>query len=693
MEDNFEKQIVISYVKNIMNNRRIADTGIHHLCSFIDSILSTLDLTTKHNKQVETIEELVGWGEKKIRSRKKIAATRTAILEILEAHEAKNKTPKIGSFAARISELSLELGLNQGEADVLGFLIRYQYHDPFNQLTNELSGSGVAVDELCTTCLGIDKNKMHNLFDRKGRLLVSGIVVSPVSSSKYLSDCFFVPDLILTAIRRALTCQESVLQLLLGPTAEASLDWEDFDHIAGSRDRLLPFLLDAVKQRLTGINILLYGEPGTGKTEFCKTLANKLGIKIYSLAEQDDYGGEPARHDRISSYRLAQNLLRRQSESLLLFDEMDDLFEDHFSPFQFGRRSGSSSKVFMNRLLENNPIPTIWTINDPSLLDETIIRRMSLAVEIKVPPPKILQRVWKRQLSKQNVTLPDQDLRRLAQSGASPAIVSSAVRFAKLSGGKADDCLFASQSIVKAIKGPLALPTTQPAAFERKLVVADCDLQGLAQKIVESGRKDFSFCLYGPPGTGKSAYVRYLADQLGVPVILKRGSDILSKYVGGSEQNIANAFSEAKENESFLIFDEADSLLGDRRHASKSWEISQVNEMLTWMEQHPLPFACTTNLIDSLDQAAIRRFTFKSHFDYLGHDEIGIAFNHFFGLTISQKEARRLKFATPGDFAVVKKKADYWGEGQSVAKLIELLHDEVAVKNENMKTAIGFQSA
>lgn len=88
-------------------------------------------------------------------------------------------------------------------------------------------------------------------------------------------------------------------------------------------------------------------------------------------------------------------------------------------------------------------------------------------------------------------------------------------------------------------------------------------------------------------------------------------------FVGETEANIAAAFAEAKKANAFLIFDEADSLLGERGNAVRNWEVSQVNEMLTGMEQHTLPFACTTNLpdrLDRLDRASLRRFLVKLRF-------------------------------------------------------------------------------
>ena len=118
---------------------------------------------------------------------------------------------------------------------------------------------------------------------------------------------------------------------------------------------------------------------------------------------------------------------------------------------------------------------------------------------------------------------------------------------------------------------------------------------------------------------------------MGLPVLQKRASDLLDPFVGGTEQNIAGAFAEAREAQAFLVFDEADSLLLERADAVRSWEISQVNEMLTWMEQHALPFACTTNLAERLDRASLRRFLVKLRFDWLTPAQARLAFRRFFG--------------------------------------------------------------
>ena len=81
-------------------------------------------------------------------------------------------------------------------------------------------------------------------------------------------------------------------------------------------------------------------------------------------------------------------------------------------------------------------------------------------------------------------------------------------------------------------------------------------MDDLTKKIQKSGKLNFSLCMYGEPGTGKSLYAKYLANTLGVEVVFKRASDLISKWVGETEQNIASAFAEAKAKKAMLIFDD-----------------------------------------------------------------------------------------------------------------------------------------
>ena len=182
--------------------------------------------------------------------------------------------------------------------------------------------------------------------------------------------------------------------------------------------------------------------------------------------------------------------------------------------------------------------------------------------------------------------------------------------------------------------------------------------------------------------------MKQLAGQLGMPVLVKRASDLLGSYVGQTEVQIAAAFQEAREKQSFLIFDEADSLLSDRSLAHRSWEVSQVNEMLTWMESHPFPFACTTNLVERLDEASLRRFTFKVGFKALTKDQIRLAFTEFFGAQ-APEVINDFSGLTPADFTVVHKKAEIMGIIDQPEELARMLKLEISVKKSTPQK-IGF---
>ncbi|MFW6324955.1 MAG: AAA family ATPase, partial [Desulfovibrionales bacterium] len=148
-----------------------------------------------------------------------------------------------------------------------------------------------------------------------------------------------------------------------------------------------------------------------------------------------------------------------------------------------------------------------------------------------------------------------------------------------------------------------------------------------------------------------------------------------------------SAFKKAEREKSLLIFDEADSLLQDRSNATQSWEVTQVNEMLTWMESHPFPFVCTTNLYESLDPASMRRFTFKIFFDYLTDEHLPTAFTKFFNMP-APRAISWLEQLTPADFALVRKRAEYLGCSSDGERLLEMLQAESETKTGKRK--IGF---
>jgi SpoVK/Ycf46/Vps4 family AAA+-type ATPase len=235
-----------------------------------------------------------------------------------------------------------------------------------------------------------------------------------------------------------------------------------------------------------------------------------------------------------------------------------------------------------------------------------------------------------------------------------------------------------------------ALPPHPPTfiPFDAALSSAGVDLVAFADQITRSRSLALSFLFSGPPGTGKSAFARHLAERLDLEVVEKHYSDLVSMWLGESEKAIALAFEEAADLRAFLVFDEADSLLRDRAAAQHSWEVTQVNEMLTWMERHPFPFACTTNAPELLDSASARRFLFKLRFAPLSPSQVALAYRRAFQ---SDAPAAILKLGnlTPGDFAVVVRKAACFAE-RDQRRIAKWLEEEAEAKLGHNTRRIGF---
>ncbi len=600
--------------------------------------------------------------------------------------------PKPDVLAENVSVLADHVGLNADERAIFELAVRAGRSGPVKSLCNSLvDDARIPVQDAVTQLSGLPAASVRRALAPTGRLVVSGLLQFDKPPLSGLG--LFPTDRLLVALDPPSHTLSDILDKLFARVGAASVEWEDFAHLGAGCDFAFRLLHGALERREKGVNILLHGVPGTGKTEFCKALAQRLGAGLHAVGEADDDGDEPSRFERLQQLRLGQRLLSDQGNSLILFDEMEDLFPG-LDNGVYGlslRRSGS--KVHINRLLENNPVPTLWTTNDISDCDPAFLRRISFTLELRTPPVSVRSRIWEKLAEQHRVPLPKDLCLELAHSMEdAPALADSAFRAARITRGGADDVKFAAAAISRAVRGgrtPLLAPSS--VRFEPELANADHDLALITERFVACGPAHTGgLCLSGPPGTGKSAFARYLAERMQMPVLERRASDLLDRYVGGSERNIADAFAEARDTSAFLVFDEADSLLGARDGATHRWEISQVNEMLTWMEIHPLPFACTTNLVEQLDPATARRFSLKIGFLPLSAQQREACFRRFFK-SDPPSGLWALDQLTPGDFAVVAKRSKLLGIAQPDALLGELRHEQAA--KPNTRNPIGFRAA
>ena len=178
-------------------------------------------------------------------------------------------------------------------------------------------------------------------------------------------------------------------------------------------------------------------------------------------------------------------------------------------------------------------------------------------------------------------------------------------------------------------------------------------------------------------------------------MLIKRGSDLISMWVGETEKNISESFEEAETEGAILLIDEIEGFLQDRRGAKHSWEVTGVNEMLTQMESFAGIFIASTNLRDNLDQASLRRFDLKIKFDFLlPQQSKALLRSYCRSLNLDNPDkslvARigRLNNLTPGDFAAIVRRHRF-NPVRSAADMATALEEECSLK-ENFKRPIGF---
>lgn len=612
------------------------------------------------------------------------------------ARTCEKATPQTNSpLDINFSLLHQQVQIPEQDAQVFNLLYRLQADDRYQALVmptlDDISGV-LRVPDVLKILLGISRQELRKVLRRRSPLTQTGLLTSsnifePISEA---SDIDWVNHRIVYALQEPFANSLDLANFMLGDPVAPELEYGDFDHMADMRDFATRLLRGARESKQPGINVLLYGNTGTGKSQFCRVVAREAGMTLHEVRSNHGFAEQARGSFRLKELQLANSLLSGRSDSLIMFDEMEDIIESDLE--RMGNDSPViESKAYFNTLLETHQTPILWTTNNIHDIDPAFLRRMTLIVEFRTPPRQARERIWKRTLARHGMSLPDDFVSRLSASHElSPGFVGNAVVAAKLTGDQ-QDVMTVLNSAARAMRARPLAALSESDDFDQSLVNCAQPVAELTSAMLRARDRNFSLCLYGPPGTGKSAYARYLAASLGMEVLVRRASDLLGMFLGQSEHNIAAMFAEAVDRKAFLIVDEADSLLRERGAANHSWEVTQVNEMLTWMEQHPLPYAFTTNLMDGLDRAAMRRFTFKARFDYLLPGQAIHAFRHFLHAE-PPAEITRLDRLTPGDFRVVKARAEIL-EISDPQRLLNMLREEVALKRDGAARAIGFAPA
>ncbi|MEG8219124.1 AAA family ATPase [Sphingomonas sp. HH69] len=323
---------------------------------------------------------------------------------------AKSAAPtQLDSVFAWVGEL---FGLDSAEVTILTVFARWGKFECWRELVRR---APISCSNLTPSAVAQLSGLAGNTVERK---LVPG---APLFSSRLLHDDrdgeYSLSPLLRRLIRVHAETRDEMLRWLMPEPEQGGLLWDDFEHLDPLRNIALKVLSSKEP-----VSILLFGEPGTGKTEFARTLATEAGSGAIFAGLSDDFGNEPDRSERLDHLMILRAMCRHHRDRVIVVDEADDVL-------MMSERKGSS-KQWINRLVEAPQVSTIWIVNQRSRLDPAVLRRMTLAIGFDRPRLAVRERVARRSAEAASVALSNTELRDIACLKAPPAVVAAGLKAA-----------------------------------------------------------------------------------------------------------------------------------------------------------------------------------------------------------------------------------------------------------------------
>lgn len=460
----------------------------------------------------------------------------------------------------------------------------------------------------------------------------------------------------------------------------------------------------------TSMNLLFYGAPGAGKTQFARSLVHSLNLKPLIFKNELEIEEKDSENQALCKLNSLLSLYKK--DTVIIIDEAEGVLKTQ--GIIFGMSFSLPQKGIVNKMLEESTNKVIWILNYTHELDESTRRRFTYAIKFNEMSKNMLMSIADSKLNKIKMSSKlHSELVDLCGkyhvTGASVDNMVKTVIGMDLSSSNEKQVLNDVKKVLESnsalIFGKKKMRDKVKPAYDLSILNTSMPAQNIidmvshAQSYAEEHEKEengIRMLFYGLSGTGKTELARYIAEMLGKKIILKRPSDILGKYVGENEENIKKAFEEAEASGDILLFDEADTFFADRTSLSQSWERSTVNEFLTEMEEFSGILICTTNLRQIMDPAMQRRFHILTEFKALQKEGIETLLARYFDSYNFNPELinslTKYDTVTPGDFGTLSGKIRFIDKQNITSDFIISELCKIQEEKESNHRSIGFSS-
>jgi len=593
-------------------------------------------------------------GDRTLRSKKLDVEQRICALR--HKDRATAKTQIIRQNAALVCR-AFDLPLKS--VGFLEFILLLNSNPAFYSFISSLDAHDYSEQMGMLTCEIVDTS--HDVVQETiERLHIDGFLLG--STLTPVADLLIPKNLMGGLKQRVIETKEDLLKSVLIESKAPQFSLAQFPHV--NTELIESFFVSATLENQHGINLLLHGDPGTGKTEFARSLARVSGRKLFEVQAltvrhgqfDEESAQTKASRQRLNYLLLLQKLLSDAENTVLLIDECENIFSSSDEFY---------SKELLHRVLEATKVPCIWITNHVGMIEHSYIRRFSLVVEVSAPDRSVMLNIAK-ELCK-GLRVSQSFIQRLGSiKHMSPALIANGSHVAKTIGVHRQE---AESIIEEVVENSLRacelwsneISYSQQMEFEPEFLNFRQSTETVEQiRHAISEGQPIRVLLCGPPGTGKTAFAHFMAETFKRDLMRVKCSDVLDKYVGESEKNIARIFRTAHKEKQLLLLDEVDSLLASRERLQAQHETQLVNELLTQIECFTQPLFAATNFESSLDKAVLRRFDFKLECDYLTPEQVIALYKKVLQLkqltSDEDHQLRRLRNLTPGDFAILSRR-------------------------------------